>query len=213
MIKKLQFKSKNLFFTSDLHYNHDRPFVYKQRGFESIKDYNKGIIERWNSICDNNSTVFHLGDIIFNDPEGKELTNLLEQLNYKSLYLLWGNHLSGQRPLYKKFVKALGFPDGVEIYPLEYPVNEDKTVYFLDHYQEIDVDNQWVVLCHFPIIEHHSQDKGSFALCGHSHNQNDFSNHNGTKRLLDVGIDRFGGPISFKDVYNILSQKETTLRY
>ena len=38
-----------IWFSSDLHFNHDKDFCYGPRGFQSIEEMNTEIIKRWNS--------------------------------------------------------------------------------------------------------------------------------------------------------------------
>ena len=57
----------NIWFTSDLHFGHDREFVWKARGFENIEDMNKAIVERFNSKVQPEDTVYILGDSMLGD--------------------------------------------------------------------------------------------------------------------------------------------------
>lgn len=52
-----------IYFTSDLHFNHNQPFLYEPRGFSSIVEHDYEIIERWNSTIKPEDTVYFLGDI------------------------------------------------------------------------------------------------------------------------------------------------------
>ena len=38
----------NIWFTSDLHFCHDKEFLYKPRGFNSIEEHDTAIIQNWN---------------------------------------------------------------------------------------------------------------------------------------------------------------------
>ena len=37
----------NIWFSSDLHFNHNRQFIYQARGFEILEEMNQTIIERF----------------------------------------------------------------------------------------------------------------------------------------------------------------------
>ena len=37
--------SEKIWFTSDLHFNHDKEFVVQARGFETVEEMNKAILE------------------------------------------------------------------------------------------------------------------------------------------------------------------------
>ena len=54
----------NIFLTSDLHFGHNKEFIYKVRGFNSIEEMNEAIIERWNSVVNNDDDVYVLGDLM-----------------------------------------------------------------------------------------------------------------------------------------------------
>ena len=56
-----------IFLTSDLHFCHDREFVYKPRGFSSIDEMNSEIINRWNSVVNCDDVVYLLGDVMLGD--------------------------------------------------------------------------------------------------------------------------------------------------
>ena len=37
-----------IWITSDLHLQHDKPFIYEARGFSSIQEHDEAIIKNWN---------------------------------------------------------------------------------------------------------------------------------------------------------------------
>ena len=39
-----------IYLASDLHFNHDKPFIYEPRGFTNVYDMNRAIIKNFNSI-------------------------------------------------------------------------------------------------------------------------------------------------------------------
>ena len=50
-----------IFLTSDLHFNHDREFVWKVRGFTSVQEMNETIVKNWNSVVNPDDDVYVLG--------------------------------------------------------------------------------------------------------------------------------------------------------
>lgn len=40
----------NTYFTSDTHFGHNKEFVFKERGFNSVEEMNAAIIKNWNSV-------------------------------------------------------------------------------------------------------------------------------------------------------------------
>lgn len=78
-----------IFFTSDLHFCHNQPFIYKDRGFSSIEEHDTAIINNWNRIVSPEDTVYILGDLMLNDNEqGIKNINQLQG----NLFILLGNH-------------------------------------------------------------------------------------------------------------------------
>ena len=46
------------FFTSDLHFGHNKDFLYKPRGFDNIEEHDDTVIENWNSVVSKDDTVY-----------------------------------------------------------------------------------------------------------------------------------------------------------
>jgi calcineurin-like phosphoesterase family protein len=220
MLKVLKVSQPNheVAFVSDLHWGHDRDFIWGKRGFGSVGEHDEELIHRWNSVCTSRSTVFHLGDICFNDGNGEKLKALLRRLNFRALYCLLGNHNSGQSQLYKNEL-AKQFPNAIsangydfhEVYPLWHNVDADpnKQVCFLPEYVEAYVNGQRMTLCHFPIVSHHKAGHGAWMICGHSHGSCEFTNtKTGKGKLLDIGIESFGKPLTFNDLKDFFSKRE-----
>ena len=44
---------KKIWLSSDFHFCHDREFIYKPRGFESVEEMNAAIVENWNKNVSN----------------------------------------------------------------------------------------------------------------------------------------------------------------
>ena len=56
-----------IYLISDTHFNHNKDFVYKARGFNSIEEMNEKIIENWNSVVTDEDTIYVLGDVIMGE--------------------------------------------------------------------------------------------------------------------------------------------------
>lgn len=90
---------KKTWFSSDLHFCHDRAFIYEPRGFSSIDEMNEAIVERWNSVVAPEDDVYLLGDLMLNDNE--KGIEYLKKLNGK-ITIINGNHDTNTRiDLYK----------------------------------------------------------------------------------------------------------------
>ena len=100
-----------IFLTSDLHFGHDKEFVYKDRGFNSMEEHDAAIIERWNSVVTDEDEVYVLGDLMLGDNEAG--MDKLLQLN-GHIYIIAGNHDTERRiDMYTAFgdnkLEFLGF--------------------------------------------------------------------------------------------------------
>lgn len=196
MYKVLQFNSlDDVFVTSDCHFNHDREFIWGKRGFKDSTEHTWKLVEEWNKRVQPHQTVFHLGDFVFKDPNSVFFENIANRLN-GFIYFCGGNHISS----FKNYISdEKPFPQ----------YHENGRWAFLPNYLEIKVGKDFFVLCHYPIISHNNQNRGSYMLCGHSHGSCEFTNINtGKGRRLDVGIDSFGGPISLKEVTRLVGGRD-----
>ena len=80
-----------IFFTSDLHFQHNNILKFvKPRPFSSIEEHDEIIINNWNNTVKNEDTVYVLGDIALKyNPD--LLTKQLSRLKGKK-HLILGNH-------------------------------------------------------------------------------------------------------------------------
>ena len=83
-----------ILFTSDLHFNHDREFIWKARGFTDVADMNIHIIDHWNSVVKPEDEVYLLGDVMLGNNEIG--LDCLSRLNGK-IHLIRGNHDTDNR--------------------------------------------------------------------------------------------------------------------
>lgn len=148
-------KIPKIFVTADLHFCHDRAFVYEPRGFSNIEEMNQAIVERWNAVVQPEDIVYVLGDIMLNNNE--EGIRLFNSLNgYKRIVL--GNHDTATRQaLYKECEK-------VESVELAAMLKYKGYHFFMTHYPcltgNLDYDK--------PLKQR------TISLCGHSHIQDPF---------------------------------------
>lgn len=81
-----------IYITSDFHFNHDREFIWRPRGFQSVEEMNEAIIERHNSVVNKDDDVYILGDLMLGGAGAlQDGLKLIERLNGK-LHLVRGNH-------------------------------------------------------------------------------------------------------------------------
>lgn len=145
--------------TSDLHFNHEKEFLYEPRGFESIKEHDEEIIKNWNATVSPEDIVYLLGDVFLgSDKEyGK---SCLEQLN-GNIKLILGNHDgSAKQQVYESCpnVSIVGYSTLIK-------------------YKKYNI-----YLSHFPtIVSNYDRDKPLKArvinLCGHSHTKDKWADY------------------------------------
>ena len=78
---------KDIFFTSDTHFNAQRTLDLSKRPFNDLNEMNSTLINNWNSVVGKNDIVFHLGD--FGDYRFREFLNgdiILIKGNYERYY-------------------------------------------------------------------------------------------------------------------------------
>lgn len=225
MLQALKFNGEenNFFFFSDFHARHNRDFIFGKRRdpftgeiYKNIDEHDRGIVAAWNSICTDVSIVFHLGDFIFKDPTGEHFEKLVRSLNFQTLYLLPGNHISGYRQIYtrelKKCLPGAANEDNslnYEIYPLTYNLDGWRQVIFLPQYVEIKINSTYLILCHYPLWAFNGASKSSIQISGHCHsNCKETNKDTGLGFRLDVGVESFGRPISLKEIkYHLRNRK------
>ena len=139
-----------IFFTSDLHFCHDRSFIYEPRGFKTVTEMNETIVKNWNSVVGTDDDVYVLGDLMLNDNDtGLKLIKSLKG----RIHVIRGNHDTDSR---------------MELYKSCYNIVEVCEGKFLK------IGRQNYYLCHYPVITTNGDaDKPLHAqticLCGHSH--------------------------------------------
>jgi len=147
----------NIYVTSDLHLNHDKEFLYKPRGFDSIEDMNMAIVNNWNSVVSENDIVYVLGDLMLGGNEGtKKGIELLKLLNGEMRVIL-GNHDTDNR---------------TEAYKT---VDKITSIKFADR---IKYNGYSFFLTHFPCItsnlEKETLKQCTINLFGHTHQTTNF---------------------------------------
>ena len=99
-----------IYFSSDLHLNHNKSFIYEPRGFKSIEEMNNVIIKNFNSILTQEDDLYLLGDIFLGELESG--INLFNQLPGK-IHIIWGNHDTDNRKIaisrYHNVIEVVGF--------------------------------------------------------------------------------------------------------
>lgn len=161
-----------IFFTSDLHFGHDKEFIWKDRGFNSIEEMNNAIVERWNTIVEPGDTVFILGDLMMGDISNIEW---IKKLN-GYLEIIAGNHDTGRR--LDEYCKLLN----VTYHGYADLIKKGKRNFYLSHYPTIVKNGDAPGI---PWNLHgHTHSKEKFCELDHCYNVN-MDAHNCTPVSID----------------------------
>ena len=176
----------SIFFTSDLHIGHKKILTMgKGRPFNTIEEHDKTLIDNWNKKVSPNDLVYVLGDMFWNY-NSKQIKEILSQLNGKK-HLILGNH---DRVIHNEKSNCWE-----EIIP----------------YKELTINDDVIILCHYPLAEFKHCFRGSYHLHGHTHGTYDYSNHNyphGNHNIYDVGVDTNDfEPKSWEEIKEIIRKR------
>lgn len=144
-----------IYFTSDTHFCHNKPFLYEPRGFKSIEEHDETIVRNWNSIVKPEDEVYHLGDVMLIDSE--KGIKYLKNLNGK-IHLILGNHCTNTK---------------IELY------KQCPNIVSIDYAKEIKIGKNYFWLCHYPTITANYDDNKPWAkhlinIYGHTHQTEKF---------------------------------------
>lgn len=176
-----------IWFTSDLHLNHDKPFLYEPRGFTNIKEMNEAIIERWNSVVKPNDIVYNLGDSIMGNQI--EAINYYKKLNGTS-FMIWGNHCTDNKK--NLLTEHCNITGGWYAYLIKY----NKMNIYMSHYPTLTANYD---------DKHFSQHV--LALHGHTHQQTNFLYPN-NPFCYHVGMDSHDcKPVNIEEIIGEVRQR------
>lgn len=199
-----------VYIISDLHLNHDREFIWKNRNddilddtIESCDEYTNYCLKQLESLANFHKSngekayLISLGDNCFNDVDVKILTKF-SLLQFEAIYSLPGNHCSGLNTVFShtndiKFNNLILLSSNIP-----FRINKNKFLY----------------LSHFPIMDWDHNTYG--VLCGHCHGESPVLQEDNDTfgRIFDCGVDnalRLKQRIYFSldECLEILSKKES----
>lgn len=164
--------------TSDLHFGHDREFVWGARGYTDVNEMNMKQLEKFNSVVTDEDEVWILGDLVLGDIEGG--LAFLKQLKGK-IHICLGNHDTAKR---EQAYRDMGW-DVQLVARFKYK----KISFYLSHYPTITgngEDNFWQV---------------TWNLCGHLHTQDPFHHIKQGINSYHIEVDAHNGyPISLDSI-------------
>jgi calcineurin-like phosphoesterase family protein len=168
------------------HFNHDKEFIWKARGFTSAQEMNDIIIKHHNDVVSDDDDVYVLGDLCLGDLEtGREC---ISQMHGK-LHVVLGNHDTARRiEMYQSL------PNVVEMaYAL--PVKFGKYNFIATHYPMLTGN-----------LEKESLKQMVLNLHGHTHSINKF--YNELPYCYHVGVDAHDcKPIQIENILEDMKNK------
>lgn len=157
-----------IFFTSDLHLQHDRDFLFEPRGFKDILTHDITIINNINSAVNEDDELYILGDLMLNDID--YAISMFNKIKCKNIHVILGNHDT---------------PTKIERYKLS--LNNVKDF----KYADLLVYKKYkFFLSHFPTIVSNSDKHLSeqvLNLFGHTHSKEKF--YQGRPYMYNVSLD------------------------
>ena len=174
-----------IYFTSDWHFNHDKDFIWKKRGYNSVEEMNDDLINKICSTLDEGDELWVLGDLVMGDID--KAAAVLSSIPY-SVHFLVGNHDTLRRI---NLYDSLGWVN----HERAIQVTDGNWDFYLSHYPTITM-NYDDAKKHHPLINLH----------GHTHYQNKFYNDN--PYMYNVGVDSQNGyPVSIDKIKADIKEK------
>ena len=168
-----------IFLTSDSHYGHDREFVWKVRGYDSVTAMNLAQVQKWNETIEDDDDVYALGDLMLGDPSNIEF---IKQLKGR-IHIVLGNHDTTKR---EEMYRSL--PNVVEVAEVGIRLKYKKHHFIMTHYPMMTGN-----------LEKESLKQMTLNLYGHTHQTSNF--YNDMPFMYHVGADSHNGyPVLLDDI-------------
>lgn len=178
----------NIWLSSDLHFNHDKEFIWKARGFNSVEEMNEAIIERFNSKIQPEDTLYLLGDSMMGDNAASE--QCLAQINGKKIFIR-GNHDTNPRiDIYRKYT--------------------DEEIKWAD---VIKYKKKNFYLSHFPTITSNQGELHNLVINLFGHTHQTFDNFQDYVGMYHVGVDSHDCyPVHIDDIVETIKNRIEALK-
>ena len=175
----------SIYLTSDTHFCHDKPFLYEPRGFNSIDDMNKTIINNWNGIVTDQDDIYVLGDF-FLGTDTDYIRDTIGNLRGK-IHLIIGNH---DTPAKIELYKELRICEVLYATQIKFK----KRLFYLSHYPTLTATLQ------------SNPEKAIFNLFGHTHSKDKF--YEDSPYMYNVAVDANDNtPVSIDFIYDSIMKK------
>lgn len=188
---------RNIFFSSDHHFDHANIIQYCNRPFASVKEMNAELIKRWNAVVQPDDIIYYLGDFSLS----MKTLQYVKQLNGIKI-LIPGNHDKCFRK-HKNFeLKAREYLDAgfteILLEDISYWFDDLEQLVSLSHfpYQGFSYDERYKNLM--------LEDNGNWLLCGHVHEK-----WKTKAKMINVGCDVWNyAPVSITEIKTLMQTKE-----
>lgn len=169
--------------------NHNKEFIYKNRGYDSVEEMNENIIEVCNKIVSDDDDFYILGDCIMG-PDIDAGVALMQRLHGRK-HLVCGNHDTENR--IERF-RAIGIDVLGEGYSLRYK----GTNLFLCHYP----------VKFSPIGPYYRTNR--LCLCGHTHTKDPWADS--LLGSFHVEWDAWYCPIEIEEIIDLMKEFNKVLK-
>lgn len=220
---------KNIFFTSDTHYDHKNicrgttswkeegrdggsHSIQSTRDFDTLEQMNQALVDNINNNVKKDDILYHLGDWSFGG-----INNIWEfrkQIICENIHLIFGNHdhhIENNKDLREAVIGR--------------PLRCQDLFSSVQHYKELTIDKQRIILSHYAMRVWNKSHHGSWMLYGHSHGTLDemtpeFANptwigdryYIKNYKTMDVGVDTNKlKPYNFEEIKVIMDKREVCL--
>ena len=168
-----------IYLTSDLHWGHDREFIWKVRGYNSVEEMNEEQVRKWNEIIAEEDDVYILGDVMLGESNNIEYLKRLKG----NIHIVLGNHDTANR---EKMYREL--PNVVEVAEVGIRLKYNKHHFVMTHYPMMTGN-----------LEKESLKQMGLNLYGHTHQASNF--YNDMPFMYHVGVDSHNGyPVLLDDI-------------
>ena len=162
----------NIYFMSDIHYNHENAIQFGNRPFKSVKDMNKYILDTIKETLSPDDILFTLGDDFWRLKEN-EVEDIMNQIPTKNIHKIMGNH-----------DKYGYYWCGGKIGKMCLSISDILDIVVRKNSQDYKIS-----LCHYPIYDFNYMYHGGLHLFGHVHGNLDDELRDNPRLMVDVGFD------------------------
>lgn len=204
LFKPIKINTSNVLWQGCWHLAHDPVHwdvpIWKTRGYNSAEEHFHGLINNWNSVANDETIGFSLGDSAFGNKAFDNLKFFLESIKFKTIYLMSGNHSASWTQIL----------DGLD--SNIWRIADDKHVILVPNYLETFVCGQPIVNSHYPILGQNGAARGSWMLHAHVHGNLGKSEigklYQSRGKNKEVSVEVAPIPLSFKDLQEYFKDRE-----